>query len=206
MFVIKSNERAYKKNDVIHFSKTKEAYGGLSNMAAGNHITIQGVKFLTSEALYQAMRFPDHPEVQKVIIEAKSPMTAKMICKEHIHLTRADWDAVKIVIMRWCLGVKLIQNWDKFGALLLSTQDKSIVELSYKDSFWGAKPSGTKLVGTNALGRLLMELRGELDEYVGKKELSPPPVDNFRLFGEEIGPVKFENTSLSVETVETLIA
>ena len=65
--------------------------------------------------------------------------------------------------MRWCLRVKLAQNWSAFTKLLLSTGAKAIVEESRKDDFWGAKAiDKSTLVGMNVLGRLLMELREEI--------------------------------------------
>lgn len=73
--------------------------------------------------------------------------------------------------MRWCLRVKLFNNWDKFSTLLLSTEDLPIVEESNKDDFWGAKPVDINLlIGTNALGRLLMELRDEIKTLESNKE------------------------------------
>ncbi|HGN6580301.1 NADAR family protein [Bacillus cereus] len=186
----------------MFFRKTKEEYGGLSNMAAGFPIELNGARILSSEALYQAMRFPNHPDYQKEIIQQKSPMTAKMISKKYRPHTREDWEDVRIMIMRWCLRVKLIQNWDKFGSLLLSTLDKQIVEESNKDDFWGARPSDMNLlVGTNALGRLLMELRAELTKFIGKKELSSPHIDNFMLYGKEIGNIGFENKTMPIESL-----
>lgn len=70
----------------MFFRKTKEEYGGLSNMAAGFPIELNGVRILSSEALYQAMRFPNHPDYQKEIIQQRSPMTAKMISKNIAHI------------------------------------------------------------------------------------------------------------------------
>ena len=63
--------------------------------------------------------------------------------------------------MRWCLRVKLAQNWAKFSDLLLRDSIISpIVEESPEGCFWGAKPSMNRtLAGMNVLGRLLMELR-----------------------------------------------
>jgi ribA/ribD-fused uncharacterized protein len=158
-----SKIRTYQRNECITFRKTKEAFGGLSNMAGGYPLNVNGIHILTSEALYQACRFPHLPDVQKLIIAQNSPMTAKMKSKPYRDQSRLDWDAIRIKIMRWCLRVKLLQNWNKFGDLLLSTEDKPIVEDSHKDDFWGAIPiDSEKLVGVNALGRLLMELREEL--------------------------------------------
>lgn len=166
-------------------------------MASGYPIKINNIQILSSEALYQAMRFPNYPEIQKEIILQKSPMTAKMKSKKYREYTRSDWEDIKLIIMRWCLRVKLIQNWDKFGSLLLSTKGKDIVEESNKDSFWGAIPSDKYLlVGVNALGRLLMELRDELPQYLNSKELSVPNIIDFKLYGNSINAIDFNTNNL----------
>jgi competence ComEA-like helix-hairpin-helix protein len=91
--------------------------------------------------------------------------------------------------MRWCLQVKLAQNWDSFGALLLETDDLPIVEHSRRDDFWGAKPTDENtLVGTNALGRLLMELRERLrsESQESLQRVEPLGVSDFLLYGRQI--------------------
>jgi ribA/ribD-fused uncharacterized protein len=128
-------------------------------MASGFPIVVNGIRILSSEALYQLCRFPEMPELQQKIISQRSPMSAKMVTKPFRDRTRKDWENVKNEIMRWCLRVKLAHNFIKFGLLLESTHDKPIVEDSGKDKYWGAKREGDKFVGVNALGRLLMELR-----------------------------------------------
>jgi predicted NAD-dependent protein-ADP-ribosyltransferase YbiA (DUF1768 family) len=75
-FDINKQETTYLATDSVVFKKTKEAFGGLSNMAAGYPIKINRVPILTSEALYQACRFPLLPEIQQLILDAKSPMAA----------------------------------------------------------------------------------------------------------------------------------
>lgn len=182
------------KNSIV-FCKTKDKFGGLSNMCAGFPIAVNDLTIKTSEALYQSLRFPDNPDIQKAIIEAKSPMTAKMICRENIKLGRKDWEDVKLQLMRWSLQAKLICNWKTFGDVLISTGNKEIVELSYKDNFWGAKPTGEYLEGYNALGQLLKELRNvyrkaELSDKVNL-ELKPAKVDNLLLMGKEIESIKY---------------
>src|SRR5687767_3540817 len=152
--------RTYDRASSVVFLKTHEAFGGLSNMAGGFPLHVQGTRIHTSEALYQACRFPHLPEVQRLIIGQASPMTAKMKSKPHRKDSRPDWDRVRVRVMRWCLRVKLAQNWAKFSELLLRTGVRPIVEESRKDDFWGAKPVDEQsLVGMNVLGRLLMELR-----------------------------------------------
>jgi ribA/ribD-fused uncharacterized protein len=186
--------RTYVREDVAVVYKTKEIYGGLSNMASGYLLHINGVRILTTEALYQACRFPHMPEVQREIIEQRSPMTAKMKSKPYRKDSRQDWDEIRHKVMRWCLRVKLAQNYEKFGQLLLSTGDQPIVELSRKDDYWGAKlvgVTGNRLVGENVLGRLLMELREKLrkDSEGALKVVPPLRITNFILLGDPIETV-----------------
>lgn len=176
--------RIYDRSQSVVFLKTHEAFGGLSNMAGGFPLKVNGLRILTSEALYQACRFPHLPEVQRLIIGQNSPMTAKMKSKKYRDDSRLDWDRVRVKIMRWCLRVKLAQNWNTFSTLLLETGDRPIVEQSRKDDFWGAKPvDESTLVGMNVLGRLLMELR-EAVQNCDKDSLlqvEPLPIPDFLL-------------------------
>jgi len=183
--------RHYKITDVVSFRKTTEPFGGLSNMASGYSINVGGVIIRTSEHLYQACRFPDYPEIQEAIINEPSPMNAKFISRKYAHLTRKDWDEIRINLMKWCLHVKLAQNWEAFSSLLLKTGNKPIVEFTRKDKVWGATLEGDYLIGINALGRLLMDLR----ESYAKKAIqpycieSPKEIDNFSLYSFPIGIV-----------------
>lgn len=182
--------RTYSRKDSVVFLKTDEPFGGLSNMAGGYPIHVSGVRVLTSEALYQACRFPHLPEVQKLIIGQVSPMTAKMRSKPYRKDSRQDWDQVRVRIMRWSLRMKLANNWNTFSALLLKTGERPIVEESRKDDFWGAKvvDDGDVLVGMNVLGRLLMELREQVKRQ-GRDavlDIAPPDIPQFLLFGRPI--------------------
>lgn len=183
-----NNLREYDKHTSAIFCKTTEAFGGLSNMASGYPLIVNGEKIRNSEALYQACRFPLYPEIQYLIINEASPMAAKMISRQNIHLSRPDWDNVRFKIMYWCITVKLLQNWEKFSNLLLSTESKDIVELSMKDDIWGATPQPDgKLVGVNALGRLLMQLREEfIFNATPKQTLNPLGIGDFKLFGKDV--------------------
>jgi len=181
--------RTYVKKDVVWFRKTREDFGALSNMAADFPIVLFGVRVLTSEALYQACRFPEDPDIQRLIIEQKSPMTAKMKSKKVRMKTRGDWDDVRIDVMRWCLRTKLKMNRPRFGAVLESTGSWPIVEESAKDEFWGARPQadGT-LKGMNVLGRLLMELREQNRQVKAGNatDLQYPVIAGFCLFGKSL--------------------
>ena len=184
-----SQVRTYDPATSIVFLKTREQFGGLSNMAAGFPLRLNGIRIRTSEALYQACRFPHLPDVQRRIINEYSPMTAKMQSKLFRKKSRLDWNAVRVKIMRWCLQVKLAQNWQPFGDLLLATGDRPIVERSRKDDFWGAKVTeGDMLVGMNILGRLLMELREQLkaEELERLRVVEPLAIPEFLLLKRPI--------------------
>lgn len=194
MQVINNDElRVYPKDKSIVFSKTNEKFGGLSNMAPGYPLFINDNILSNSEVLYQAMRFPLFPDIQHEIISQNSPMTAKMISKKYHDKTRQDWELIRVKIMRWCLEIKLCQNWSKFETLLKETENKPIVEYSVKDKFWGAALSDNsdkELIGMNALGRLLMELR---EKYIKNdnviQKIEPVNITGFLLYGHEIGTI-----------------
>ncbi|MCA1402694.1 NADAR family protein [Bradyrhizobium sp. BRP56] len=177
---------------IADFRTTTGEFGPLSNMAPGFPIVVLNVRIATAEALYQACRYPNEPDVQRLILDQLSPMTAKMKSKKYHSRTRNDWNDVRVNVMRWCLRIKLSQNWSRFGAVLERTQDKPIVEESTKDDFWGAKPAedGT-LVGMNVLGRLLMELRQQYREVQSGKvdQLQYPDISHFLLFGRPLDKI-----------------
>jgi ribA/ribD-fused uncharacterized protein len=208
-------QKMYHRNECVLFMRTKERFGGLSNMASGYPLFINGIYIPTSEALYQACRFPHKPDLQKVIIGQKSPMTAKMKSKPYRKDSRPDWDSVRVDIMWWCLQVKLAQHWEKFGDLLLSTGDNPIIEESYKDQFWGAKPmNAEKLIGTNILGQLLTILREQLkgSDTDKLRHVPPPALSQFLLIDKSVSAIKSTNSkcetsiSSSKETIYDFFA
>lgn len=183
----------YQLDKVAAFRRTRESWGALSNMASGFPLWIGPICIPSSEALYQACRFPDLPLVQHRIISQRSPMSAKMVRRPYEQFTRDDWDEVRVTVMDWCLRVKLAQHLDTFGDLLWATGDRPIVENSHKDDFWGAIPEGDSLVGLNVLGRLLMRIRRELiyDGPSAFAEVKPPTgVNDLLLYGDPIGIVE----------------
>ena len=131
-------------------------------------------------------------------------MTAKMRSKPFRKDSRLDWDAVRVKIMRWCLRVKLAQNWHEFGRILLATGDCPIVEQSRKDDFWGAKVAEDgSLVGMNVLGRLLMELREQLrGDEAGLQSVEPLAIPEFLLLQQPIKIVCAERSPLQPAEME----
>jgi ribA/ribD-fused uncharacterized protein len=186
-----SQIRTYLKSDVISFRSTKQQFGGLSNMAGGYAVNVNDIIIGSSEALYQACKFPHLPEVQELILAEASPMSAKMVSNRYSDQIRPDWEAVRFKIMYWCLEVKLIQNWERFYRDLKATGTKQIVEFSPKDKVWAACPINEfELQGMNALGRLLMKLR---EEYVFKNHfpecVEALEIPDFNLLGFPIDDV-----------------
>lgn len=176
--------RTYKKGECITFKSTKGNHGGLSNMAPNYPLYIGGTKILTAEVLYQCLRFPDHPNIQEELIKFASPISAKMYGRNFINLTRGDWKQYRFAIMRFCLELKLHQNYNTFSELLLATKNLPIVEFTDKDKVWGAILEGEYYIGTNALGRLLMELREKISNNTFK--LNVPNIPKLLFLGSEI--------------------
>jgi len=191
-------ERSYLRREAVVFHKTKERWGELSNMASGFPLVVAGSVWPSSEALYQACRFPHLPDVQLAIAQQNSAMAAKMKSKPYRSESREDWPRIRVRIMRWVLRVKLAQHMSSFGGVLLATGDSSIVERSMKDRYWGAIESeGGTLEGENVLGRLLMELRDELrtrscDEL---SIVAPPRVDHLLLLGRPVDVVRYDDVA-----------
>jgi ribA/ribD-fused uncharacterized protein len=185
----------YNKNDVCFFSKAKDQWGEFGNMTGGFKFRLtKDILIPSSENLYQAMRFPEYPEIQKAVIEQKSGFGSKMVSKKYRKThTFEGFEEHKIDIMLWCLQLKAL-NHKNFRDVLLSTGTKTIVELSNKDSFWGAIPiseNSDSLVGTNTLGQLLMFLREEmlknkLENKNDWKLVIPPEIDGFNFYGNPV--------------------
>lgn len=153
-------------NVCVAFNKTKETWGGFSNMCAGFPIEVNDETVRTSEALFQAMKFPEHEDVQREILDQKSPIAAKMVAQKHDNKRRSDWfdGGLNFRVMRWCVRAKAMQNL-KFGNLLEESGDRDIVELRTRkgEDVWSVKllgsSSGELYRGINAMGRILMDVR-----------------------------------------------
>lgn len=110
--------------------------------------------YLTVEHAYQAAKTND-PKERKKIRDTHSPFRAKQMGKKVT--LRKDWESVKIDVMR-----KLVR--EKFTHIdlrdrLLATGDAKLVEGNdWNDTFWGVCNGK----GENWLGRILMEVRDEL--------------------------------------------
>lgn len=179
-------QRLYTRAECVIFRGTRHQWGEFSNMHPGFPLKVNDIVIGSTEALYQACRFPSHPDLQREVLTAKKPMAAKMAAHSFLETTRPDWDEVKIVVMTWVLLHKIIQN-PSFAKLLLSTGTKPIVEDvgDRDDLFWGAK-GGETLVGCNILGELLILLRWALRRGDLQRGAIAANFPNALLFGETI--------------------
>lgn len=208
MILDREKIRTYRVDEVITFSKTNEEFGELSNMSSKFPLFVNDIIIPSSEALYQAMRYSLFPKAQNEIIKQISPMTAKMISKKYYSYSRQDWDFIKLKVMRWVMEIKLSQHWNRLAPILKQTADKSIVELSHKDQFWGAISKGNgQLIGINALGRLWMDLRERYVLSNHKLEcVEPLSIAGFRLYDFDIDTICCENDFLENPEEDQLYA
>ena len=91
--------RKYHIDTSIVFWKTTEKWGELSNMTSGFPLFINDSFIPSSEALYQACRFPDYPEIQKMVIGQPNAMYAKRVAQQNESYTRKDWYQYRVLIM-----------------------------------------------------------------------------------------------------------
>ena len=84
---------------------------------------------------------------------------------------REDWEAVKVQIMKEALFYKFTQH-PKLRKEILLTGNSLIVEHTNNDYYWGDGSDGS---GQNVLGKLLMELRSELQAISANVDLVLPP-------------------------------
>lgn len=115
----------------------------------------KGLRFDTSEAAYHWEKFPAHPDIRSRILNAPSAHEAFKLANAFKHARRADWDEVKVDIMREILREKVAQH-EYVRRKLIATGDRELVENSWRDDFWGWGPNRD---GKNQLGKLWMEIR-----------------------------------------------
>jgi ribA/ribD-fused uncharacterized protein len=174
----------YLKTEVCFFNKVKEKWGELSNMSNAYGVRVGDIRIKNTEALYQASRFPDYPEIQMEILKGHSGMASKMTSKKYRKThTREDWDEVAVDIMYYCLKLKTYQNYLFIKRILDEVGGREIVEKSHKDQNWGTVEQGEILVGNNILGKLWNNIRDNVDEMKQPPELA---LDNFKLNGKII--------------------
>lgn len=138
------------------YRERDEPYGCFSNFSR-HSFEVDGTPWQTVEHYFQAMKFPG-TEHEQAIQLAPAPMIAKQMGNDHDRPLRTDWSEVKDDVMRRAVHAKFAQNPD-IRAVLLGTREEELIEDAPGDYYWGCGAEGT---GKNMLGKILMEVRGEL--------------------------------------------
>ena len=155
--------RIYARDQVCPFRFTRAPFGAFSNFQPlAVPIAAGPWSFSSSEAAYQAAKFGDRPDIQQRIAEAPTARQAAAIGRTPGLGIDPRWNAQRVDVMRWVLRMKREANPHEIDAVLTSTGDRPIVEVSTRDPWWGARPVADRYQGRNVLGRLWMELRQQL--------------------------------------------
>jgi ribA/ribD-fused uncharacterized protein len=157
-------EHAYapgKKVRVIEFYDKHSDYYEFTNFYQGERIELDGMSWKTAEHYFQAQKFgKDFVYLQSAVWDQDTARGAYKVAESNRAHWRLDWQTIKLDVMRKVLKAKFGQDEDLRGSLC-GTGNAQLVEASPKDAFWGYGPDGK---GKNMLGKLLMELRTELQE------------------------------------------
>ena len=151
----------------IWFKKVAEDYGWMGNMAP-YPIKFEGKVWLTSEALFQSMRY-DIESIKEIIRVEKSPMGAKMKSKKYKdQMVVVPMSELDVENMRKCVKVKFDQHPQLKKALIQTGMSPIYENIGNRNGerhkFWGVKKlSENEADGNNMMGRILMDLR---DEYL----------------------------------------
>ncbi len=117
----------------------------------------KGELWMTSEHAYHSEKFPDG-EIKEALRKARSAHDSMKIAYTHKDKYPANWDEIKLGIMKEILHAKVAQH-PYVKKKLLESGDRQLIEDSWRDDFWGWGPNKD---GENHLGKLWMEVRDEI--------------------------------------------
>jgi len=156
----------------IAFTKSKLPWGWLGNMSRCI-IIHEELEWKSTEALFQAMRFPEDSPIREEIRLASNGFTAKLVAKakrDEMSIrpcSKEDYDN-----MRFCIRLKIEQHSDLKQSLIASTElpiyeDVTARGRDKSNLIWGAiKHEDGTWEGLNMMGNLWEELREELRENI----------------------------------------
>ncbi|RXE57537.1 NADAR family protein [Acetivibrio mesophilus] len=137
----------------IMFYKVNDEYGCFSNFSK-HGFELNGKCWSTSEHYFQAQKFAGTEYEEEIRLSA-TPMEAANLGRDRNKPLRNDWEQVKDSIMKEAVLAKF-KTHDDIREILISTEDKEIIEKTTSDYYWGCGSNGT---GKNMLGKILMEVR-----------------------------------------------
>jgi len=142
---------------VYFYSHIKGPFSAFSNFS-NHHVTIDGKYYPTTEHYFQSQKFINDSPFMETIRIASTPTIAKKLGSSRTHVLRPDWETVKDNVMLTALRAKFTQH-PNLKQLLLSTNDRILVEHTVNDKYWADGGDGS---GLNKLGQCLMIVRDEL--------------------------------------------
>lgn len=158
MYPSHTQHLSHATEDTVFFFS--HAFDPLNNWSA-HQVLLWGKLFPTVEHGFHYRKFNDRePEIAARILSATSPYAAFQLANQHKPKRRLDWDAIKEGIMAELARAKVTQH-DDVRKVLVATGNKTIVENSPWDDFWGNGPDG---IGQNKMGIILMRIRDALQK------------------------------------------
>lgn len=144
--------------DAVYFY-TPDFYA-LDNFSS-HTVNIWGINFPTSEHAYQWKKYSvSCPALSKQILEAGSAHDVKVLSDQNKDKMPPLWHKEKIVVMEEILRAKAVQHGD-VRKKLIKSGNKTIVENSPTDGYWGTGPDGK---GENMVGKIWMKIREEYNK------------------------------------------
>lgn len=153
--------RIYHLTKSCAFVRASDKWGAFSNMGMRFPFLLESTLIKSSEHLYQALKFQNKPSIQSEILDAPNGLESKKTAYKYVKEMQSN----RIKIMRFSLFMKYTAYTNYFNDIFEKTRNNDIVEISSKDEFWGTKKISPKTYqGTNALGRLWMEIREQREK------------------------------------------
>jgi len=164
-----------KSGEIITFTSSKAPYGWMGNMAGymnGKPLTIEyeDKLWLTSENLFQALRFKD-TGIQG-LIRKENGFNGKKVAKRFSDdMTVKPLSRQDIRNMILCVKLK-VEQYPELRQALIDTEDMTIIEdVTFRQDgtglFWGAAKLNQHWIGHNILGIIWMHVRDDTQAMTG---------------------------------------
>ena len=152
---LKSTFEEINLEDILTFTTPEHRW--LSNMTYVD-ITYDGIRFLSTENFYQAMKYQD--KIVRVNVATLKPHEAKAYSRAN-KMTSLVFEEKKLEVMEYAQKQKYSK--EPFKSKLLATGDVLLEEGNWwGDKFWGVDIKTRQ--GENHLGKIIMKIRDQLKQ------------------------------------------
>jgi N-glycosidase YbiA len=125
---------------VYFYGVRQEPHGCFSNFSRHGFV-LDDLYWPTVEHYFQAQKFVDTPHLERVR-QSKTPREAARLGRSRALPLRSDWEMVKDEVMQQAVLLKFQTHAD-ICAILLATENETIVENSPTDYYWGCGNDGS---------------------------------------------------------------